>query len=57
VRVALPFADQVRVRTLVVATSEAGQWLLEGTRWDRATGTSADDLGERLSAIVKSPLT
>lgn len=56
VRVALPYGDQVRVRGLVVATGEGGQWLLEGTRWERAVGTCADDLGERLSAIAKSPL-
>jgi hypothetical protein len=56
VRVALPFGDQVRVRTLVVATGHDGQWLLEGPRWERAVGTCAQDLGERLSGIVKSPL-
>jgi hypothetical protein len=61
VRVALPFGEQVRVRTLVVATrdtesGDGGQWLLEGPRWERAVGTCAQDLGERLSAIVKSPL-
>lgn len=56
VRVALPFGDQVRVRTLLVAAGDGGQWLLEGPRWERAVGTCAEDLGERLSGIVKSPL-
>lgn len=56
VRIALPHGDQVRVRTVVVASGDGRQWLLEGKYWERAAGVSADDLGERLSAIVKSPI-
>lgn len=54
VRVALPDGDHVRVKTLVVASGDGRQWILEGTYWERAVGTSADALGRRLSAIVKS---
>ena len=54
VRVALPDGEQVRVRTLVVASGDGRQWILEGKYWERAVGTGADGLGRRLSAIVKS---
>jgi hypothetical protein len=54
VRVALPDGEQVRVRTLVVASGDGSQWILEGGYWERAVGTGADGLGRRLSAIVKS---
>lgn len=54
VSVALPDGGQVRLRNLIVAAGDGGQWLLEGRYWERATGVSADGIGARLSAIVKS---
>lgn len=54
VGVALPCGDQVRLRNLIVASGADGRWLLEGKYWERAVSTSAGDLGQRLSVLVKS---
>lgn len=57
VKVALPQGEEVRLRNLIVASGEGGQWLLEGRYWERAVATSANDLGQRLSSLVKSAVT
>ena len=54
-RVALADGDRVQLRTLVVATGAAGHWLLEGEWWQLALPASADDLGARVSALLKLP--
>jgi hypothetical protein len=54
VSVALPDGAQVRLRNLIVAAGNGGQWMLEGRYWERAVSVSPDGLGERLSAIVGS---
>jgi hypothetical protein len=54
-RVALAEGQRVLLRTLVVATGDAGHWLLEGEWWERAVPASVDDLGRRVAAMLRLP--
>ena len=54
-RVALAEGERVVLRNLVVATGEAGQWLLEGDWWQRAVPVSVDELGQRVAAMLRAP--
>ena len=54
-RVALAEGQRVLLRTLVVATSDEGHWLLEGEWWERAVPASVDDLGRRVAAMLRLP--
>jgi hypothetical protein len=57
VSVVLPDGDEVRIRNLIAASGDGGPWLLEGRYWEQAVPATADDIGQRLSAIVRSAST
>ena len=57
VSVVLPDGDEVRIRNLIAASGDGGPWLLEGRYWEHAVPARADDIGQRLSAIVRSAST
>jgi hypothetical protein len=55
-RVAVAQGQNVRLRTLVVATGGGRHWVLEGEWWQRAVPVTAGGLGGRVAALLKLPV-